>query len=48
MNKNEIVTILKEEMKIVCKDCKSDIDKCFKGCPVHRLVNRIVEALNGN
>jgi len=57
MNKSEIVSILKDQEKEVCKECDSrrekegkriaDIDQCFN-CPVHKLVNKVLEALNGN
>lgn len=48
MNKNRIVEILKEEQKKICKDCEADADECFTKCGIHKFVNRVLEALNGN
>jgi len=57
MNKGKIVSILKDQEKEVCKECDSkreknqeriaDIDECFN-CSVHKLVNKVLEALNGS
>jgi len=57
MKKSNVVQILKHQMKEVCRDCDknrkklgkmiADIDTCFT-CPVHILVNKVVEALNGS
>ena len=44
MNKEEIITILKEEMRRICRVCNAGIDDCWN-CDIHILVNRIVEAL---
>jgi len=56
MNKGTIIQILKKQQVEVCKGCDkrrkiegkqvADIDTCFT-CPVHKLVNKVVEALNG-
>ena len=57
MNKGNIIRILKEQEIDVCRGCDkrkkiegkqmATIDSCFS-CPVHKLVNKVVEALNGN
>lgn len=57
MNRGAIIQILKKQQGEVCKDCDkrrmiegkevANIDTCFT-CLVHKLVNSVVEALNGN
>lgn len=57
MNKGTIIQILKKQQVEVCKGCDkrrkvegkqiADIDTCFS-CSVHKLINSVVEALNGS
>jgi len=45
MNKEEVIKILKEEMKGICRGCNKGIEECYN-CPIHKLVNRVLQVLN--
>ena len=47
MNKKNVVILLKEQMKVICKECTSTLDVC-QGCPVHKLVNGVIKALDND
>jgi len=45
MNKEEVIKILKEEMKSICRGCNKGIEECYN-CSIYKLVNRVLQVLN--